>query len=223
MTAKVREALAGNSVFAVLSPARRKTLAEKGVALQLEKGAQLFQRGDSPDAVYAIISGELEVTIEGPDGRDVFIARLGSGSVIGEMGVLDGVPRSTDAHAMRKTDLWRIERNLIIEALSNETGAALALLSVMARRLRETDALVDRTAPMSLGKRMARLLLEESVHGRIIYTQADIAHLVGATREAVNRKLLEWRKHKWIEVNHTGLHVRDRAALLGVCKRKAAL
>jgi CRP/FNR family transcriptional regulator, cyclic AMP receptor protein len=223
MTAKAREALAGNSVFAVLSPERRKSLVENGVAIQLDKGARLFSRGDPADAAYALVNGEIEVTIEGPDGRAVFIARLGSGSVVGEMGVLDGVARSTDAHATRKTDLWRIDRSLVIEALSNETGAALALLSVMASRLRETDALVDRTAPMSLGKRLARLLLEESAHGRIIYSQADIAHLIGATREAVNRKLVQWRKTKWIEVNHTGLHVRDRAALLALCKRKAAL
>jgi CRP-like cAMP-binding protein len=74
-----------------------------------------------------------------------------------------------------------------------------------------------------LGKRLARLLLEEGANGRIIYNQSDLAHLVGATREAVNRKLARWRKEKWVELNHTGLHVLDRPALLALCKRKAAL
>jgi hypothetical protein len=76
---------------------------------------------------------------------------------------------------------------------------------------------------MDLGKRLARLLLEEGANGRIIYNQSDLAHLVGATREAVNRKLAKWRKEKWVELNHTGLHVLDRPALLALCKRKAAL
>jgi CRP-like cAMP-binding protein len=218
---EVANTLARNAVFAVLSPQRRRELSDGGAPVDLAKGQKLFGRGDRPDAAYAIISGEVEVTIEGPDGRAVFIARLGAGTVVGEMGVLDGVARATDVHATRKTELWRIARKQVVDALTDEPGSALALLSVLARRLRETDSLVDRNASMDLGKRMARLLLEESLHGKIIYNQSDLAHLVGATREAVNRKLSQWRKTKVVEFNHTGLHVLDRAALMAVCRRKA--
>jgi CRP-like cAMP-binding protein len=224
MTAKdAGEMLAKNPVFAVLSAGRRRLMAESGAPVQLTKGQKLFKRGDLPSAAFAIVNGEVEVTIEGPDGRAVFLARLGAGTVVGEMGVLDGVARSTDVIATRKTDLWRIDRKVVIDALTEEPGSALALLAVLARRLRDTDALVDRTASMDLGKRLARLLLEESAHGKIIYNQSDLAHLVGATREAVNRKLSRWRKTKWVELNHTGLHVLDRPALMAVCKRKASV
>jgi CRP-like cAMP-binding protein len=223
MPLKVDETLARNPVFAVLSPAKRRALAERGSSVQLAKGERLFGRGDPPDAAFAIISGEIEVSIEGPDGRAVFIARLEGGTVVGEMGVLDGVVRSTDALATRKSELWRIDRDLVIEALTEESGSAVALLKIMARRLRETDALLDRNASMNLGKRLARLLLEESTHGKIIFNQSDLAHLVGATREAVNRKLAQWRKAKMLEINHTGLHVLDRPGLLAICRRKSAL
>jgi CRP-like cAMP-binding protein len=219
----VADALARNSVFAVLSVERRRILAQSASPIHLSKGDKVFARGSAADAAYAIVIGEIEVTIEGPDGRDVFIARLGSGTVIGEMGVLDGVPRTTDAAATRKTELWRVDRTLITEALQNEPRSALALLSVLVGRLRDTDHLVDRNASLDLGKRLARLLLEEGAHGRIIYNQSDLAHLVGATREAVNRKLARWRKAKWIVLNETGLHIMDRPALLAICKRKAAL
>jgi CRP/FNR family cyclic AMP-dependent transcriptional regulator len=187
------------------------------------KGAKIFSRDDASDAAYAIIVGEVEVTIEGMDGRTVFIARLGAGTVIGEMGVLDGSPRSADARATRKCELVRIDRKLVTDALAEEPGAAMALLGVMARRLRDTDALVERTSSMDLGKRLARLLLDEGANGRIIYNQSDLAHLVGASREAVNRKLSRWRKMKYVELNHTGLHVLDRPALIALCKRKVAL
>ena len=224
MTSKIAsDMLARNPVFSVLSPARRRALAEAGRSMQIARGTRLFNRGDLADSAYTIISGELEVTIEGPDGRAVFIARLGNGDVVGELGVLDGVPRSTDATATRKTELWRVDRAHVLDALYNEPGAALALLSVLARRIRDTDALVDRNASMDMGKRLARLLLEESAHGRVIYNQSDLAHLIGATREAVNRKLSRWRKENWVELNHTGLHVLDRPALLALCKRKAAI
>jgi len=223
MTPKVTDMLARNAVFAVLPPARRRMLADSGSAVDMIKGTRLFSRGDASDAAYAIIVGEVEVTIEGMDGRTVFLARLGAGTVIGEMGVLDGSPRSADARATRKCELWKIDRKLVTDALAEERGAAIALLGVMARRIRDTDALVERTSSMDLGKRLARLLLDESATGRIIYNQSDIAHLIGASREAVNRKLSRWRKSKWVELNHTGLHVLDRPALLALCKRKVAL
>jgi CRP-like cAMP-binding protein len=224
MTAKeAGDTLAKNAVFAVLSSQRRKALVQTGASVQLTKGQRLFTRGDAADAAYAILSGEVEVTITGPDGRDVFIARLGAGTVVGEMGVLDGVARSADARATRKTELWRIEARLVHDALTQEPGSALALLGVFARRIRDTDALVERNSSMDLGKRLARLLLEEGANGKIIYNQSDLAHLVGATREAVNRKLSRWRKSNWVELNHTGLHILDRHALLALCKRKAAL
>jgi len=217
------DVLARNPVFGVLSAGRRRALVEAGTPVNLTRGMKLFSQGDTSDAAYAVVNGEVEVTIAGPDGRDVFIAKLGSGNVVGEMGVLDGAPRSTDVRATRKTELLRIGRELVIEALTNEPGSALALLAVLARRLRDTDALVDRNASMDLGKRLARLLLEEGAHGRIILNQSDLAHLVGATREAVNRKLSRWRKEKWVELTHTGLHILDRNALLAVCKRRAAV
>src|ERR1700761_363354 len=224
MTAKeAGDVLAKNAVFAVLSPVRRKALAQSGAPVNLIKGGKLFSRGDAADAAYAIISGEIEVTIEGPDGRDVFIARLGAGTVVGEMGVLDGVARSADATATRKTELWRVEAKLVHDALTEEPGSAIALLGVFARRIRDTDSLVERNSSMDLGKRLARLLLEEGANGKIIYNQSDLAHLVGATREAVNRKLSKWRKEKLVELNHTGLHILDRAALLTLCKRKSAI
>jgi CRP/FNR family cyclic AMP-dependent transcriptional regulator len=223
MSSKVGDILARNSVFAGLSPTRRQLLADSGRSVPLIKGDEIFKRGDESDAAYAIISGEVEVTVDGLDGRSVFLARLGAGTVLGEMGVLDGSPRSADAMATRKTELWRIERKTVTDALMAEPGAALALLAVMARRLRDTDALVERTSSMDLGKRLARLLLDESTTGRIIYNQSDLAHLIGASREAVNRKLSRWRKARWIELNATGLHVLDRPALLALCKRKAAL
>ncbi len=218
---KVGDALARNTVFKVLSADRRRSLAECGSYVPLERGQPLFRRGDPSDAAYAIILGEVEVTVTGMDGREVFIARLGQGTVIGEMGVLDGSPRSADVRATRRCELYRIDRSCVTDALLAEPSAALALLGLMARRLRDTDALLERTSSMDLGKRLARLLLEEgAASGKIIYNQSDMAHLVGATREAVNRKLARWRKSNWVELTPTGLHIRDRVALLTLCKRK---
>jgi CRP-like cAMP-binding protein len=219
----VAAALARNSVFAALSTDRLRALAESGSIVELDKGQKLFGHGDPSDAAYAVFSGEIELSIPGLDGRDVWLARIGAGAVIGEMGALDGAPRSTSAVAKRKCSLLRIEGKLIRQALLDEPDAALALVGVLSQRLRDADALVERTSSMELGKRLARFLLLEAVHGRIIYNQAEIGHHIGASREAVNRKLELWRRNNWVEITHTGLHIRDRAALLTVCKRNAKL
>jgi len=216
---EISRMLGRNSVFGVLSDASREELARNGIMVALKSEDYLFRRGDSSDSAYAIINGEIEVSVAGLDGRAIWIARLGAGTVTGEMGVLDGGSRSADARATRKTELLKLRRDDVMAVLTKEPGAALALLSLMVGRLRDTDALVERTAPMNLSKRLARLLLEEATNGRIIYNQSDIAHLIGATREAVNRKLASWRKSNWIELTPNGLYIRDRAALVQLCRR----
>ena len=221
--AKIADALARDSIFAALSAGRRQVLADSGSIIQLEKGQRLFSHGDNSDAAYAIFLGEIEIAIPGLDGRPVWLARIGSGSIIGEMGALDGRPRATNASATRRCELLKIGRDLIHDALIAEPQAALALVGVLTRRLRETDALVERTSSMELGKRLARFLLIESENGRILYNQSEIAHHISASREAVNRKLERWRRDGWVESNLTGLHIRDRAALLALCKRNAKL
>ncbi len=222
-SAKVTDTLARDSIFSALSPARRQALGESGSILRLEKGQRLFSHGDRSDAAYAIFAGEVEITIPGLDGRAVWLARIGSGSVIGEMGAIDGAPRATNANATRKCELLRIDARLITDAMLAEPKAALAMVGVLIRRLRETDALVERTSSMELGKRLARFLLIEAVNGKILHNQAELAHHIGASREAVNRKLERWRRDNWVELTHTGLHIRDRAALLAVCKRHSKL
>jgi CRP-like cAMP-binding protein len=221
--AKIADALARDSVFKALSPARRAALAQSGTLVALEKGQRLFNHGDRSDAAYTIFLGEMEITIPGIDGRPVWLARIGAGAMIGEMGAIDGAPRVTDASATRRCELLRIDRQLILDAMLAEPQATLAMVGVLIKRLRETDALVERTSSMELGKRLARFLLIEGVSGKVLHNQSEIAHHIGASREAVNRKLESWRRQSWIEISRTGLHIRDRAALLGVCKRNAKL
>ncbi|HXC55065.1 MAG TPA: Crp/Fnr family transcriptional regulator [Rhizomicrobium sp.] len=222
-SAKIADALARDSVFAALPPARLEALAKSGTFFELQKGQRLFSHGDRSDAAYAVLVGEVEIAIPGIDGRPVWLARIGSGAMIGEMGAIDGTPRVTDATATRRCELLRIDRQFILDAMLAEPKATLALLGVLIRRLRETDALVERTSSMELGKRLARFLLIEGVNGRILHNQSELAHHIGASREAVNRKLESWRRQGWVELSRTGLHIRDRAALLAVCKRHAKL
>lgn len=208
----VPEALARNPVFQVLSAERRRNLAASGAPARLERGQALFRAGDQADAVYVVLAGELDVAVSGPDGREVWLARLGAGALVGEMGVLDGGPRSADVCAVPRTDLWRIGRRAVIDTLREEPSSALELMAMLARRLRMTDVLLQETALMDLGGRLARLLLE--AHGATVaLSQGEMGRLIGASRERVNRKLGAWRVKGWVEVGQFGVKVLDREAL----------
>ena len=126
-SAKIADTLARDSVFSILSAKRRQQLADSGSIVRLEKGQRLFGHGDKSDAAFAIFAGEIEIAIPGLDGRAVWLARIKSGTMIGEMGALDGTPRVTNAVATRKCELLRIEAKLIKDALKRvedgETGA----------------------------------------------------------------------------------------------------
>jgi len=210
--------LGTSSVFSVLSPGRRAQLLRDGTTLTLSKGVRLFSRGDSGDACFLVLSGELEVVASDSEGRDVWLASVGTGALIGEVAVLDGGARSADVTAMRRTTLFKIRRDSVLETLREEPAGALALLSVLAARLRSTDARVEETALIDLPGRLARLLLQ-SGDAPVTQPQGELARLIGASRERVNKTLAVWRAKGWIEIGRTGTRVVDRSALAALTQR----
>ncbi len=209
--------LGANSVFSVLSPARREQLLRYGSKLTLAKGVRLCSRGDPGDTCFLVLSGEIEVVVTDAEGRDVWLAALGAGALIGEIAVLDGGPRSADMTAMRRSTLLGLRRDTIFAALKDEPESALALLSLLAGRLRSTDARVEEKALVDLPGRLARVLLQAGA-APITQSQGELARQIGASRERVNKALAKWRERDWIEIGPSGVRVRDRAALARLTK-----
>ena len=205
-------ALARNPVFAVLSEERRRYLAGAGTLVRLEPGAPLFLAGDEAEAVYVVLTGEVDIAVTAEDGRDVWLAKLGPGALVGEMGVLDGGARSADVRAAPRSELWRIGRQVVLQTLREEPSSALELLAMMAGRLRTTDLLLQERALLDLGARLARLLLD-SEGSTVPLSQSEMARLIGASRERVNRKLGAWRTDGWIDIGPYGVKVLNRTAL----------
>lgn len=221
-TRDIAAAMARNPVFAVLPETRRRELAAGGTLMRLEAGASLFRVGDEAEAVYVILAGEVEVAAPGLDGRDVWLARIGAGALVGEMGVLDGGARSADVRAGPRTALWRINRRAVMDILREEPSSGLALLAMMAHRLRMADALLQERTLLDLGGRLARLLLE-SQGAAVALSQGEMARLIGASRERVNRKLAAWRAEGWIDVGAYGVKLLNRQALAAAARPTPAV
>ena len=199
-------ALTRSPVFGALSLDGRTRLAARGSVVALASGARLCSADDPADAAYLIITGELEIALSRPDGGEVWLARAAAGSVVGDMALLDGGVRSADMTATRNCRLLRLGRQALLDALEAEPAAALTLLADLARRLRAANGRLEDTTALDLGARLARLLLE-SRSGLVSRSQSEIARLVGAARETVNRKLSEWRKSGLIEIGRSGIRV----------------
>ena len=221
-TRDIAALIARNPFFAVLPEARRQQLVANGAPMRMEPGADLFRVGDESEAMYVILTGEVEVAVPGQDGKDVWLARIGAGSLVGEMGVLDGGPRSADVRASSRTELWRIGRRAVIDILREEPSSGLALLAMMTQRLRMADALLQERALLDLGGRLARLLLE-SQGAVIALPQGEMARLIGASRERVNRKLAAWRSEGWIDVGAYGVKLLNRQALANAARPAPAV
>jgi CRP/FNR family cyclic AMP-dependent transcriptional regulator len=216
--------MAGSPVLGLLSPASRNRLVAAGSALALERGGVLCQRGDPGDAIFVVLEGEIEIQTSSAEGREVRYASFGPAAVVGEMAALDGGSRSTDMVAARRSTLWRIPREPLIEALRADPAASVALVAELARRLRAANAELEAVRTLDLGGRLAQLLLGSATDKALVpLTQTEIARRLSASREKVNRKLNAWARLGWVALGTTGVRLMDKDALAAEAREKEAL
>jgi len=216
----VAAALRAGGILRALSADACLRLARSGRPVDLARGAVLAQVGDPGDAMFVILDGEIEVRTVSPEGREVRLVALGPGAVAGEMAVLDGAGRSADMIASRKSRLWRITRQALLDLLREEPDLALALMRELSARLRRTNADLENRATQDLGGRLARLLAaEQGGRGLIALNQGELARRIGASREKVNRKLRQWAAAGWVEVTPAGVRILSAEALKGAQAR----
>jgi CRP-like cAMP-binding protein len=213
-----KTALARSSILGHLSAAGLSRLVERGLEISLLAGAQLFSRGDEGDALYVILEGEIEVSLLTATGKGLRLASLPAGEVVGEMAVLDGLPRSATATALRRSRLVKLGREAVQEALLAEPNALMALVQALAARVRQTNEELEAATGLSLKGRLARLLvLESSDGGHLVQlTQTEIARRMSASREKVNRALHGLRNEGLIELSKAGVKILRLEALQDV-------
>ncbi|MFZ0401613.1 MAG: Crp/Fnr family transcriptional regulator [Pseudolabrys sp.] len=169
----------------------------------------LFIAGDPGDGCYRLNEGLLKVSMVSPTGAERILAILGPGSIVGDMAMIDGRPRSASVSALRECKLSFISRSAF-EALADKNPEIYKhLLSLLAARLRDTDQVVAAGSFLPVKGRVARALLDlanafgnEVGGGRVVIrqklSQSDVASMAGIARENVSRILNEWMRLKLI-------------------------
>jgi CRP/FNR family cyclic AMP-dependent transcriptional regulator len=187
------------SFFADLPEEEIKALSSATKRRTFRAGEVIFHRDDPGQVLYMIKEGKVKICIISPDGQEVSLAVLGKGEYFGEFALLDGLPRSTDAVALEKVECYTLQRSDFLNAILKNPKIAILVLEALSKRLRTTDQMVEDLIFLDVYGRVAKKLLElADAHGvktgegvliDVRLTQQELASMVGASRESVNKVL----------------------------------
>lgn len=222
-----KELLVRSPLFAQLTSAELDRLSALLRRRRYRAGEPIFREGDPGTALYIMESGEVKILLGGSEGKEVVLSLLTRGEFFGELALLDGEPRSADAVATVLTELLVLSREDFLRFLREVPAVAVNMLASLSRRFRRTDRLVHDAAFADVRTRVTRLLLElgetrgkSEQDGVVIgsrLTQGDLAGMVGATRESVNKCLRSLAEQGLVR------HERGRLILLNVDRLRAQL
>jgi CRP/FNR family transcriptional regulator len=177
---------------------------------RMERGDVLFREGDRGDSLYVIADGKVKLGRTSADGRENLVAILGPGEMFGELSLFDPGPRTMTATAVAETELLGLSNDSLTRILGGNPEVAKALLAALAKRLRRTNEHLADLVFTDVPGRVAKALLELSdrfgrpVEGGYLVahdlTQEELAQLVGASRETVNKALADFATRGWIKL-----------------------
>ena len=203
-----------HSYFADLEPEAFDQLCRYAKHSTLKRGATLFSKGDPGISLYAVISGSVKISISSPDGRNAILNIIGPGEIFGEIALLDGGVRSTDATANTNCELFTIDKREFIPFVRSQPTLAMKFIELLCTRLRRTSDQVEQVILQNLPGRLASALLRltekqklEPQGRTVAITQQEISEMVGMTRESINKQLRAWAARDWVRLEHGAIVV----------------
>lgn len=214
--------------LAALSGEDLRWLAKRALRRSYKRSDIIFLKDDPGQSMFIVEDGAVRIYIPGAQGADLTLAVVEPGEFFGDLSLLDGRPRSASAEAARDTRLLTLEREDLEELVRSRPDAALAILTVIAGRLRETDQMATDLAFLDVSGRLARRLLDlAAASGKVrgdgvlinsTITQEELANMIGVTRESVNRNLGLFRRLGLISREGRRIVVLDEMGLRRYCE-----
>jgi CRP/FNR family transcriptional regulator, cyclic AMP receptor protein len=209
-------------LFASLTDADLQNLTSLLRRKQLGKGELLFQQGDEGTALYIIVQGRIKISLSRRL-DNVTLAILGQGEFLGEMALLDDLPRSADAIALDDSQLYVLNRKDFLAFLSNNGHTVYAILNSLSRRLRKTDDQLAEMCFLNLSARLAKRLVDlaetqEPEAGRpnscdLQISQQELGNILGVSRESINKELKILRNKGVVSTLRNSIHILDLESL----------
>lgn len=217
------EVLAKAGLFQGVAPDAAEALAETLTYGDYGRGDHVFDEGEQGDTLFIVLTGKIKIGRRSADGRENMLSVMGPSDMFGELSLFDPGPRTATAVVLTDARLASLAHTALRTWIQDRPEIAEQLLRVLARRLRRTnDALADLIFTDVPG-RVAKALLElaqrfgtpegDGVRVHHDLTQEELAQLVGASRETVNKALADFSSRGWIRVDSRAVTLLDRDRL----------
>ncbi len=195
--------------------ALRATMEER----RLRRGEVLFEEGDAGDRLYVVTEGKVKLGRRSGDGRENLLAVLGPGSMFGELSLFDPGPRSATVTAVTDCVMQTLSHDELGRWLNGRPEVARGLLLQRAGRLRRANDVVADLVFSDVPGRVAKALLDlamrfgrrgdDGIHVHHDLTQEELAQLVGASRETVNKALADFASRGWLRLEARSVVIMD--------------
>jgi CRP-like cAMP-binding protein len=216
-----RTVIERNRLFRGLPGATLDRIATLATRRPYRKGEVIFAQADSGSGLYGIVTGRVRISNSSPDGKELFLNIMEPGDSFGEIGLLDGRPRTATASATMPSEVMLIQRDDFLGLLRQEPELVNHVLRLLCERLRWMSGLTEESALLAVPARVARRLLSlAAVHGqsiaggvRMAISQEELARFIGLSRQIVNQHLQQWKSKGWVTLGRGSITIRDQRAL----------
>jgi len=206
-------------LFTALDEAAAVSLRASMDTVKIAKGSILFKEGDDGEHLYVIIDGKLKLGTSSGDGRENLLSILGPGEMFGELSLFDPGPRTSTATAVTDAKLLSLSHEKVIPWLKQNPEVSLQLLTRLSQRLRRTNEAVGDLVFSDVPGRVAKALIDlgdrfgkTTAEGLLVnhdLTQEELAQLVGASRETVNKALADFAGRGWLKLDGRSVLIID--------------
>ncbi|KAF0811840.1 CRP-like cAMP-activated global transcriptional regulator [Andreprevotia sp. IGB-42] len=206
--------LSGSCLFCDLSTDELHGLAQHAELRSVRAKQVVIAQSTHGDEMYAVLHGRLKVSRTSAEGREATLAILEGGEVFGEIAMLDGGLRTASVEALEPCELLVLQRDAVLGHLETHPKVMRQLIAALCHRLRSADELLQDALFLPMTQRLAKVLRQlgeqhgaSGPNGVLIdlkLTQQEVANLVGASRESVNKQLNAWENEGLIELVSSG-------------------
>ena len=206
-----RSVIAAHELFRGFSPGEIDNLVSYTRGTKYRTNEVIFTKGSPGQGLMAVLSGVVRISSPSPEGRQVVFNLIYPGEIFGEIALLDGKERTADATAITECELLVLERRDFLPCLTRHPEMCLHVINVLCERLRRTSQQVEDLLFMSMHSRLAKILLHlAQTHGTrcdrgikldLQLSQRDLASMIGASRESVNRQLATWQDEGHVAID----------------------
>jgi CRP-like cAMP-binding protein len=212
-----RRLLDSTDLFAALPPDVLVALQDETSVRQIARNEILFRQGEPSSSLYVVSEGRIAIATQSGDGRESVIAVLEDGGLFGELPLFDDAPRVADARALVDSTVVELEYEPVRRVLREQPDLLWIIVRLLVTRLRATDEALADAVFLDVPARTAKRLLElagDADTFTLPLTQEELAAMVGASRERVNKAISTFIRLDWLELRGRNRYrILDREAL----------